>query len=110
MPDPTERCKCSACRNVHTYAERLRKQRPSTGIYDIVCPQCAGKFYQPLQPAPPAPAPPRHYADRPTATLQARRETILQVPRDFTSDERSELRAIEAVLQARGVLSIGIHF
>ena len=51
-----------------------------------------------------------HYADSPTATLQARRETLLRVPRDFTPAERAELRAIEAEPQARNVLSIGIHF
>ena len=47
---------------------------------------------------------------RPTAHLQARREVLLRVPRDFTADERAELRALEAELQARNVLSIGIEF
>ena len=53
---------------------------------------------------------PHHYERKSTEALQARREIILRVPRDFTSDERAELRAIEAVLTARNVLSIGINF
>ena len=50
------------------------------------------------------------YADRPTAALQARRAFLLALPRDFTPDEAAEVRAIEAELTARNVLSIGIAF
>ena len=50
------------------------------------------------------------YPDRPTASLQARRDMLLRLPRDFTPDEAAEVRAIEAELQARNVLSIGINF
>ena len=53
---------------------------------------------------------PSHYADRPTAHLQARRAVLLALPRDFTPDEAAEVRAIERELQARNVLSIGIDF
>ena len=57
-----------------------------------------------------SPAMPAHYADRPTAGLQARRETLLRMPRHHTVNERAELRAIEAELIARNVLSSSIDF
>ena len=49
-------------------------------------------------------------ATRPTATLQDRREALLRLPRTFTAEELAEMRAIEAELVARNVLSIGIDF
>ena len=54
--------------------------------------------------------PPAHYAHAHTAGLQARRETLLRVPRHHTVNERAELRAIEAELIARDVLSSGLDF
>ena len=53
---------------------------------------------------------PHPYADRPTAALQARRAVLLALPREWTFEERCEAHAIEAELQARNVLSIGIDF
>ena len=53
---------------------------------------------------------PSHYTTRPTDALQARRAVLLALPRDFTPDEAAEVRAIEAELTARNVLSIGIDF
>ena len=53
---------------------------------------------------------PTHYHNRPTRRLQDRREALLALPRDWSADERAEVRALEAELQRRGVLSIGIHF
>lgn len=58
----------------------------------------------------PSPCAFQPYADRPTAHLQARRACLLALPRDFTPDEAAEVRAIEAALTARKVLSIGIDF
>lgn len=51
-----------------------------------------------------------HLKKRPTATLQDRREELLRLPRDWTANERDEVRAIEAELKERNVLSIGIAF
>lgn len=53
---------------------------------------------------------PAHYHDRPTRQHQDRRDALLALPRDWTPEERQELRAIEAELERRGVLSIGIDF
>ena len=53
---------------------------------------------------------PTHYAGRPTGTLQARRAYLLALSRYPTIDEAGELQAIEAELQARQVLSIGLEF
>ena len=61
----------------------------------------------PTQPAPKAPP---HYAERPTAALQARREALLALPRSLNDEEYSELHALGAELERRGVLSIGIDF
>lgn len=55
-------------------------------------------------------AAPTHYHDRPTRALQDRRDALLALPRDWNPDERGEIQAIEAELQRRGVLSIGIDF
>lgn len=51
-----------------------------------------------------------HYANQPTAALQERREVLLRIPRLHTAEERAEMQALEAELQARNVLSIGIDF
>lgn len=51
-----------------------------------------------------------HLQERPTRTLQDRREALLTLPRDLTKMENDELQAISKELERRGVLSIGIHF
>ena len=53
---------------------------------------------------------PHHYAERPTAALQARRAVLLALPRDFTPAEAAEVRAIDRALWQRKVLSVGIDF
>ena len=51
-----------------------------------------------------------HLSDRPTRTLQDRREVLLTLPRDLSRLENEELQAISKELEQRGVLSIGINF
>ena len=50
------------------------------------------------------------YTTRSTATLQSQRAFLLNEPRNLNADELAILRAIDAELQARKVLSIGINF
>lgn len=50
------------------------------------------------------------YTTRSTATLQSQRAFLLAEPRNLTTEEEALLRAIDAELQARKVLSIGINF
>ena len=50
------------------------------------------------------------YHHRPTATLQARRAHLLTLPRNWSTDEQTEMRAIESELTVRNVLSIGLNF
>ena len=50
------------------------------------------------------------YIQRSTATLQSQRAFLLNEPRNLNVIEREIIRAIDAELQARGVLSIGINF
>ena len=53
---------------------------------------------------------PSHYHERPTRTHMERREVLLALPRDWTPEEKHEVRCIEAELERRGVLSIGLDF